>query len=74
MRELVKSIYADTSGQNGGNMGAIALCAEQSMIPEGLVAVDSGMIHTLTAQAKLFLEEKTRTSVSSSRTSSKMRI
>jgi cyclase len=65
MKELVKGVYADTSGQNGGNMGAIALHVGRSMTPDGLVAIDAGMIHTLTAQAKLFLEEVTRTSVSS---------
>lgn len=50
--ELVKGVFADTAGENGGNLGAITL-------PDEVVLVDAGMVHTLSAAVREFLEART---------------
>ncbi len=49
LEELATGVYADTSGENGGNTGAIVL-------PKEIVAVDAGTAHTLTRNNAEFLE------------------
>ncbi|MFX0108915.1 MAG: MBL fold metallo-hydrolase [Candidatus Hodarchaeota archaeon] len=44
-------VWADTSGENGGNYGAVILADE-------IVMVDTGMMHSKTKVVKDFLEEK----------------
>lgn len=52
LKKLSERIYADTSGTNGGNMGAIALDGE-------IVWVDSGMFHQKTRKMVEWLSGQT---------------
>ena len=52
LEELTEGVYADTTGENGGNVGAIVL-------PGEIVAVDAGTAHTLTRTNRKFIEERT---------------
>ena len=52
MREIVDGIYACDDGSNRGNYGAIALNDE-------IVMIDSGMIHSKSAEVRTYLESKT---------------
>jgi cyclase len=51
MREIVDGIYACDDGSNRGNYGAIVLDDE-------VVMIDSGMIHSKSAEARTYLESK----------------
>jgi len=50
LTKLMEGIYADVSGTNGGNHGAIVLENE-------IVMIDSGMIHHKSLETKKSLEE-----------------
>ncbi|MFQ5832803.1 MAG: MBL fold metallo-hydrolase [Candidatus Thorarchaeota archaeon] len=51
LEEVAGKVYADTSGENGGNFGAIVL-------DDQIVMVDSGMIHTKSHQTREQLEDE----------------
>lgn len=56
LSKLMEGIYADVSGTNGGNHGAIILENE-------IVMIDSGMIHHKSLETKNNLEEKVGLSI-----------
>ena len=56
LSKLMEGIYADVSGTNGGNHGAIVLENE-------IVMIDSGMIHHKSLETKNNLEEKVGLSI-----------
>jgi len=52
LRKLVDGIFVSDDGSNGGNYGAVVLDDE-------VVMIDSGMIHSKSAESKKFIEKET---------------